>query len=226
MTKKKITLIIITTFIFLLPLFTYFYVFHYALSSNSADWAAFGSFVGGIYGPLFGLVSVIVLIITLREMQKNNQKLIESSSRAKYIDDIKWLTDLLRERLDKNKHIIGRGVFYNGLKISIKQKIKTESNVDQNKLILHCIELMKEYTGLYGEELILFEEIIYRVTHTTDDEVYALSVMILIGRLSPEERFWIAQYAKAHNSSATKWLDKTWRSFGNPTPELLKLIDQ
>lgn len=226
MTKKQITIIIITTFIFLLPLFTYFYVFHHALSNNSADWAAFGSFVGGVYGPLFGLVSVIVLIITLREMQQNNQKLIESSSREKYIDDIKWLTDLLRERLDKNKNIITKGLFYAGLKITIKQKIKTESNVDQKKLILICIQLMKEYADLYREELILFEEIIYRVTHAKDNEVYDLSVMILMGKLSSDEGFWIAQYAKAHNSSATKWLDKTSRGFGNPTADLLKLIKQ
>ncbi|QXI24656.1 hypothetical protein HU724_010385 [Pseudomonas iranensis] len=43
----------------------YFWVFRYGLSSNPDNWSAFGSFFGGIFGPLISAVTLVALLKTI-----------------------------------------------------------------------------------------------------------------------------------------------------------------
>ncbi|MCR4158810.1 putative phage abortive infection protein [Kerstersia gyiorum] len=57
------------------------------LSSNIADWAMFGDFLGGAVGPFIGFVSVFLLVETLklqqRSLKEQREQLQESAEEAK-----------------------------------------------------------------------------------------------------------------------------------------------
>ena len=74
-----ISLLVILSFFVLIP---YFVNFHGGLSENSQDWSNFGSYVGGLLGPVFSLFSIILVIISiqisLKSLKRNeNQQKIE-----------------------------------------------------------------------------------------------------------------------------------------------------
>lgn len=69
-------------FLSLFVLIPYFMNFHGGFSENSQDWSDFGSYVGGLLGPVFSLFSIILVIISiqisLKSFQRNeNQQKIE-----------------------------------------------------------------------------------------------------------------------------------------------------
>ncbi|EOA9037070.1 hypothetical protein ACIMS2_004501 [Vibrio harveyi] len=46
----------------------------FVLSTNNSDWGSFGSFVGGLVSPVFSIVSIIYIAITINENYANNEK--------------------------------------------------------------------------------------------------------------------------------------------------------
>ncbi|MEL7629776.1 hypothetical protein AAGW04_12385 [Pectobacterium aroidearum] len=100
---KKYKILFCVTVISFIPSAIYFLKFHGSLSDKSSDWSAFGSYFGGVYAPIFSFLSVIVLIKTLREMQENNKNQNVSNNRNNRLNDIKWLTQLLRDTFDRNQ---------------------------------------------------------------------------------------------------------------------------
>src|SRR5471030_1318683 len=77
-TRQKLLFSIAIIFL-VIPLLTYFFKFRNPLSDNPQDWAAFGSYLGGVYSALFGFLSVLVLVATLREMRNANRHERENS---------------------------------------------------------------------------------------------------------------------------------------------------
>ncbi|WP_339484180.1 hypothetical protein [Pseudomonas sivasensis] len=53
----------------LLSTITYLSVFNNGLSQSSDSWAAFGSFFGGVFGPVVSLVTLFAILVTI-ELQK------------------------------------------------------------------------------------------------------------------------------------------------------------
>ena len=52
----------------------YFLTFHGPLSPKSAEWNEFGGFLGGTVGPLFGLISLLVLLASLNVQRATLQE--------------------------------------------------------------------------------------------------------------------------------------------------------
>lgn len=50
----------------------YFYKFHDSLSDTHNDWAIFGSFFGGVIGPIVTFISIIILILTIYIQNKDS----------------------------------------------------------------------------------------------------------------------------------------------------------
>lgn len=207
------SILTVIALISLIPLALYFFIFHGVLSKDAQAWSTFGTYIGGVYGPIATLISVIVLIITLKEIQTSNTRMYEYQNKQKVIDNIRWLSELLKKTLDNNsEYTHGRRQFYDYLKTLMKTALSNHYQPDKVALKSEAIELMKKNKTLFANEIVIFEELFHRVTHITSEEEYVLSVMVILGLLSSEERFWLMQYAKAHSSSAAKWLKK-WPGF-------------
>lgn len=222
--KKTIKLVkyFVVLMIALLPLIIYLIVFNHGLSSNSQDWGAFGSFVGGIYAPIAAIISVYVLIKTLQSMDYHNKESQRHQNKDRHLENIRWLTDLLRDMLNK-KYTTGHGVYYTSLKLMLKNRLEKVHNPDNSIVKNKAIELMKENKEIFQDECIIFDDLFYRVTHYGDIDDGALSCMILIAKLSQEERFWLMQYAKAYDYHAAKDL-KFWRAFEDIPTSLASLV--
>lgn len=219
---KIIKLFIIAIFS-LIPIFMYLLVFNHGLSSNSQDWGAFGSFVGGIYAPIVAIISVYVLIKTLYSMDSYNKSSQRHQEKERHLESVRWLTDLLNGMLNKKYPLSQPKTFYGNLRQMLIKKLENDYNPDGTIIKNKAIELMNENEEIFQDECIIFDDLFYRVTHNEDIDDGALSCMILIAKLSPEERFWLMQYAKAHERRAAKDL-KFWRSFDNIPLSLSSLV--
>lgn len=72
--KSFLTLILITLLIITFALGMYFWNFHsYGLSNETADWASFGAYVGGILGTCFAFATFWMLFSTFRLQQKQSE---------------------------------------------------------------------------------------------------------------------------------------------------------
>lgn len=53
----------------------YFYVgFDKTISSSGSDWSQFGSYYGGIAGPILSFISIILLVYTINQQSEVNEK--------------------------------------------------------------------------------------------------------------------------------------------------------
>ncbi len=62
------------SFLFILtiiPIILYFYTFHYNLSTNHSRWAEFGSFFGGVIGPLISVSALLGLIVSIEQTRQH-----------------------------------------------------------------------------------------------------------------------------------------------------------
>ncbi|MNB94615.1 hypothetical protein D3C75_417710 [compost metagenome] len=204
------------------PITLYFFIFHNGLSNSSQDWGAFGSYVGGIYAPLAAIISVFVLVRTLQVMESSHQESSQHQFKEKQLENIRWLTDLLRSMLTK-KYSHGHDAYYETMRTLLVQKLTNDHKPDSAIVKNKAIEIMKENKDKFQDECIIFDDLFYRVTHSDDLDDGALSCMILIAKFSPEERFWLMQYAKAHDCRAAKDL-KLWRGFEDVPTSLSYIV--
>lgn len=72
----------------------YFTIFNQGLSSRPEDWAIFGTYFGGVAGPLLALISVVGLVLTL--LMQNRQQM-ESEKKALAELHIRSLGELTRD---------------------------------------------------------------------------------------------------------------------------------
>jgi hypothetical protein len=74
--KRKLPIVL--SIILLMPIMFYLIYFHYGLSENSNEWGQFGSYIGGIYGPI-GL-----LVLSYSIYQSSKQFRIEKEDNLFY----------------------------------------------------------------------------------------------------------------------------------------------
>ncbi|MFV9064941.1 hypothetical protein ABQ366_04495 [Serratia fonticola] len=109
--KKTLYCILATIVVFSLlflismPAYKYWSQFHqYGISNKNQDWASFGSFIGGMYGPILSFISVLILCITLWLTKKYNNEQLSMMYNAQTKADFCSLFDKLSEKMDKHKY--------------------------------------------------------------------------------------------------------------------------
>jgi hypothetical protein len=75
MNKNTLRIIVALSFLALItPFCIYFYFFNGPISNEDANWANFGTFIGGILSSIFSFTSFIVLIYTLLQDKETKRK--------------------------------------------------------------------------------------------------------------------------------------------------------
>ncbi|EPE5169635.1 hypothetical protein ACSJES_003788 [Yersinia enterocolitica] len=188
---------IIITVISLIPIGLYFYTFHDSLSTDHTKWASFGTFFGGIYGPIATLVSVIVLIITVIEINQSNKISIENQNNVNIINEIVKFTDIFNACLDKNELIPDRNYFFNWLNGLVTPGLKFTPPSSQKDIFDVCVNKFKpEEIKLFQDEIYILEEIISRINIIENKVVKERAISIFKGVIPNTERFWIECYAR------------------------------
>lgn len=99
--KKTIFVIILIS---ILPISLYFYKFHSGLSSNPTDWASFGSYIGGILGPIFSGLSLLVLSVTFYHSKESDIKQIALTIAEQNLNKILEISKTLKESIGSKNY--------------------------------------------------------------------------------------------------------------------------
>lgn len=75
-------------------IFQFYIVLDLPLSKDQAVWGQLGDFVGGLLNPLFGFISIILLIKSLSLQNESNRKLIEQIENTKRTESLKSFENL------------------------------------------------------------------------------------------------------------------------------------
>ncbi|MBN2411621.1 hypothetical protein JXQ31_08010 [candidate division KSB1 bacterium] len=134
----------------------YFYqkYFGFTPSINHQTWAEYGSFWGGILGPLFSFISILLLIITLKQQKMISNHQIFESSFFKLFELFERKRDSFRIEINKKKiisNINGKKCFehiYDSLNKEFgKNNVK---DVDQTRAnMIYSTNFSQEITSNY-----------------------------------------------------------------------------
>ena len=95
--RKNYGLLTVFGILILVPYTFYFWNFNTGLSYFPEDWGNFGSYIGGVLGPLFAFATVIVILRTDRSQRRLLEKQIENQEREKKRNEIeKGISEVLK----------------------------------------------------------------------------------------------------------------------------------
>lgn len=74
----------------------------YVLSLNNSDWGAFGSFVGGVLSPAFGLISMVFIYLSIMASDSNHRKEMNTLYKQERKNHLLMLTHTYNEKLNED----------------------------------------------------------------------------------------------------------------------------
>lgn len=213
----------------ILPVFLYFWRFNGQLSYDPQIWAAFGTFIGGIYGPIFTLASVFVLIATLVSINDFNVKTFKETQKANALSQIIKLIEIMDIALDKKNKFLSddRNYAFEWLFNAIIEKCQYEHPKDEKELWDIAIYRFKDndiYT--FHDEMAIFNEILLRINNADDEELKDSAMAAFRAIIRNDERFWLQCFAKRFHNEKSLIIDLWPTPFCIMPTKLLSLIEQ
>jgi len=229
--RYKVFILLAITFA-TLPLLIYFITFHYPLSSNPQNWAAFGSYLGGVYSTLFGFLSVLVLVATLVEMRNANRQEREhfelqlaNAEADKKLQDVIQLTEMIHKLIDINPTIGDKKGLPHDLARMMEGMCHKLQVTDGQELYEAGVELMRSQSGRFSSEIHVLAQLAKKVDSIKDEDQAETAKAIVKGLISESYRFWLYCYAQIWNSEAKHYL-RSWHSFAAIPAELQRFIPE
>ncbi|GJK63548.1 hypothetical protein TUM17563_13130 [Klebsiella oxytoca] len=223
----SIFLFMVIALIFLSPLLLYFHQFHNNLSSQPEKWSFFGSFIGGIYGPIVTLISVFVLVITVIEINQSNKASINEARNTNYVSELITLSEILNRSIDNNIYIKNdRNYFFNNLNNIALNKIKSKPHVNSEVILKTCTrKFVENERVLFENEIDILHEIFSRIESIPNAELAERAKGIFRGVIRNNERFWIECYIRRFREDLVPHL-LSWNTFSKTPLKLLSLIPE
>lgn len=206
-----------------MPLILYGLTFKDFPSENSTDWASFGTYIGGIYGPIFTLLSVIVLVLTVIEINQSNNINNERLRASETISQIIELTNILNSSIDKNPLFHDRNHTFNWLGDAVKMHFK-EQAPHQEDVIWKCsIRRFKDIEFL-RDQVDIVKEIFIRIDDIETTELRNRAESIFKAMIPNDERFWLECFIRRFHKHLTPLIDE-WKPFSVIPGSLSRLIE-
>jgi len=151
------------------------------LSSHSADWANFGTYVGGVAGPLLSFLALIAVVWTLRLQHELLQR-----DRERQLADqhVRWLHALygdMQEVLQSPLPVVGSGVpGTTSLRAVLNQEIN--ANTAHPDLFKARLADLMELLGQYCEAVALYRD---NISEFFDLKIFADRGARILDRIKP-----------------------------------------
>jgi len=224
-TRQKLLFSIAIIFL-VIPLLTYFFKFRNPLSDNPQDWAAFGSYLGGVYSALFGFLSVLVLVATLREMRnanrherENSELQLSNAMATKKLQDVIQLTEMIHKIMDNNPTITDKDSLPHYLAMQVHGFCRQQGVNDKEGLYKAAQGLMHRDKNRFSSEIHVLAQLIKSIASIKDIEQEETAKAVVKGLLSDSFRFWLYCYAQVWNPEAQRYF-LTWPDFHSVPEEL------
>ncbi|CFQ36823.1 hypothetical protein [Yersinia bercovieri] len=232
MAKKHIVIPSVLLCAAVVPLLAYFSIFSDGFSRNAQDWGAFGSYLSGIYSSIFGLLSVIILVVTLREMRAANKQDKEqfqlqftSAEADKKLSDVISLTEMLNKLIDINPTITDKKQLPHDFAGQMGRKCREFKVTEQEELYEAAIDLMREQRSRFSAEIHVLAQIVKKINSIQDEEQLETAKAIVKALISDSYRFWFYCYAQVWSQEARFYL-KEWHDFDSIPEELERYLPE
>lgn len=229
-TIVKITLIIILFMLILyityVPLKIYLEMFPGTLSKEKDTWSAFGTYIGGVYGPIFTLFSVIIYALTLFEINRTNTKTIKSNTFQNTTSEVLNLAKSMSSMIENKKAIKGdRNYFFEWIGSSTKTYFSSNgspSSEDEINVIASN-KFKEDERDLFRDELVILKMIISLVESADDSQNKERLKLAFMAIIPNRERYWLERFALRFDGDAYSELIN-WKDFSSMPNDLYRLI--
>jgi hypothetical protein len=123
---------IVLLFAFSSYVYQFYIVLDFPLSKDQAVWGQLGDFIGGLLNPLFGFISIILLIKSLSLQNESNRKLIEQIENTKRTESLKSFESLFFNLIDVKNGYFSQ--FSLDISVSVTEKKAFTKDVAVDKL--------------------------------------------------------------------------------------------
>ena len=135
---------------------SYFIVGSFVLdaSASNADWGSFGSYFGGVAGPLIAFISVLLIVYTLRRQRFQLESIIKENMKQDMLRYLDKLDDQISHLLTRKIHIEGMRYIEIGDMVS---GIENPAKLHESSFKAAMDKLLK-LTANYCEAIALYRE--------------------------------------------------------------------
>jgi uncharacterized membrane protein len=146
---------------------------NFELSSENADWGAFGSYYGGLLSPIFTLLSVVILVFTFNETRKNNTLISDHLAREQRRQNIYALAEQLKKFMDSDTTELNH----------LLSAVHITGTVRKNLYVFN-----RDYKT-YGEKINQFKfDLVQNVTGNAESCLHAIFDEMLLAKNDQEEQ--------------------------------------
>ena len=183
-----------------IPVVLYFYEFGLGLWEKNEDWAYLGSFFGGVLGPAFTLMSVVLLVFTLKETQQANHSQLELAKKQ-YFDNY-FFNSLTAMKLSLDSPKYGRELragevynnFFSEAGVWVVENFIVHKNTDFNEDAWETAKAyIRQHNGIFESEVALLVPLLLRIKEMPQDE-QSHYLTLIEGLIDNDKRFWLEVY--------------------------------
>lgn len=220
--RSSAIIIIIVALVFLTPILFYALNFRNGLSNKNSDWAAFGSFISGIYA----FFSTLILAYTLYITQKNSKEQAYMLFSDRIKNEVSELTEQLRKKLLEKKYPGPRDekTFFFDCETQTVLPHKGKYPVTESQIKHSAIKAIACYPDVYEIEALILMDILFKIENTKDELRKNLR-SYLIYALTKEQRFWLSMYSETYTPYIQSTL-KNWPGFTTFPKDLERYMTQ
>lgn len=198
-----IALVLLILCTIIIPIIMYSHYISGEISHKNQDWAAFGSFIGGLYSSVFSFASVAILVYSLYLTQKNSKEQLSLQRSEQTTAEFNMLLNILENEINKRPILYrdkdGISAMLNRLYHQMatycyKNDSVTRDNINKSiwNNASHFFKIREDKK--YDNEIALLKAIMYRVYNANHSLVDAYKV-IFKNKISSDARFLVRLYS-------------------------------
>ena len=183
------------------------------LSGKNADWGAFGSFIGGVYGAVFSGASFIILALTLYANQRNYNSQLNLIRSEQNLNKFTILLNELHNNL-KNVDYGPNGLISNDIDsyiYTVKQQFIIDGSQSEEEVRERFKSFMRLWTLELEDEISLLLEIFAFILNARDKqrEIY---IALLFSKINKKQRFLLSVFGEMNIKDFAK-ISPGWKAF-------------
>lgn len=193
------------------------------LSHQTSNWSDFGSYIGGVIGPVLSFISIILVLQTIKQTQKNHTEQIRLIRNehiySKFTDLSNYLEDTIKKSWISDAPLTG------SIMGSIQGRIVThrmfqennQSEAQRNAIRLEAIHSVMEehYFNNIDEIVIILRSLSKFIFDSMSDDKELMSNMIET-KIPKHQRFIIFYLMNLTHPADARELNEKWPTFWNP----------
>ncbi|QUM84594.1 hypothetical protein [Moritella sp. 28] len=180
----------------------YVYKFGFGLWDDHEDWAFLGAFFGGIFGPIFTLASVYLLVLTLNETKKSNAEQVDLIKKQHFEESFLNIINSIKLSLEsknlvnpENQNSKDNDFFTNAtLWVVTKFKIGKDTDIYEDAWNT-ASSFISNHQGQFDTEMFLLQPLLLKLRNLSDDDREYYYTLIK-GMITNDQRFWLEVYAE------------------------------